>query len=371
MKDYLFVLGRDPELSVLEIISYFKTYNLEWKLINYDKEAAIFDIDNFNFGKAIARLGGTIKIGTILSQDRIEDLDIYSGTKNKLSYFISTYGKISSEIKFETYLASWFKKNKIRATRRRSDKTNLTPRDLSSNSLEFILYKNYIAKTVAISDPSEYKRRDKERPNNDFLRSISIRLAKILINLCGAKEGKYLLDPFCGMGILLQEALLMNINAIGVELDPKVANLCMENLDFTVKRYNLHCKYKIYNGNSSNLISILGGKTIDCVASEPYLGPYFKKIPDKKTALKVASELNNLYSSFFKSLRNVLKNDGRVAILFPVFKTISGKVKMDIENILNKNGFKIADFNEKLKLPIVYKKKGSIVDREIYILEMI
>ena len=36
MKKYIFVLGRDPELSYAELISYFKNFNYKYKLEYYE-----------------------------------------------------------------------------------------------------------------------------------------------------------------------------------------------------------------------------------------------------------------------------------------------------------------------------------------------
>ena len=54
------------------------------------------------------------------------------------------------------------------------------------------------------------------------------RLAKILINLSEVKDEEILLDPFCGIGVILEEALLQNINVIGIDKDKKAVDRCKE-----------------------------------------------------------------------------------------------------------------------------------------------
>ena len=82
-----------------------------------------------------------------------------------------------------------------------------------------MIYKKLIAKTIAVSNPLELKERDLGRPAVDYMKSISIRLGKILINLSKTKESQTLIDPFCGSGTILQEAMLNDINVIGLDVD--------------------------------------------------------------------------------------------------------------------------------------------------------
>jgi len=71
------------------------------------------------------------------------------------------------------------------------------------NILDLMVIKTYdtiyLTKTIAFSNPMEFKYRDEHRPYTDFSIMISIRLARILLNLSQAKAGQVLLDPFCGI----------------------------------------------------------------------------------------------------------------------------------------------------------------------------
>ena len=61
--------------------------------------------------------------------------------------------------------------------------------NLLTEGIEFIVFDGIIAKTIAVSNIMQYQERDKPS-----LRSISIRLAKILINLAGLPIGT-IIDP--------------------------------------------------------------------------------------------------------------------------------------------------------------------------------
>jgi tRNA G10 N-methylase Trm11 len=362
MKKYIFIFGRDPELSYAELISYLKNFNIKYKLENYEKNVAIFSLDKFNVD--IFKLGGTVKIAEIILENEIKDMNFYLGTKNKINYAISAYGDKKLFEEFGEYMISWFKSQKIKAMRKRPGETDFTPKELK-DVLEFIIFKGYIGRTILVSNPQEYKRRDNERLFNDFKRNMSIRLAKIMINLSGGRDGKKLLDPFCGLGVLLEECVLQGIECSGVEIDDKIRFNALKNLK------NLHkgTTFKILKGDSSRVDRYFNKNTFDCIASEPYLGPYFKSYPKKEEVVKVVKELNVLYEKFFINLKKVLKKNGRVAIEMPVLKASNRKkYKLNVDSFLKKSGFKIVKLDDVI-FPILYKEKKSIIEREIYVLE--
>ena len=66
MKLYLFVLGRDPELSKIEIESFLESKNLNFEILDADKNIAVIKLDKFE-NKLLNSLGGVIKIAELIS----------------------------------------------------------------------------------------------------------------------------------------------------------------------------------------------------------------------------------------------------------------------------------------------------------------
>jgi|TARA_Y100000031_G_C8241893_1_gene396067 tRNA (guanine10-N2)-dimethyltransferase len=75
--------------------------------------------------------------------------------------------------------------------------------------------------------------------------SLNPRLARCLVNLSDAKE---ILDPFCGAGGILLEALLIRIKTNGFDLDKIMIKKCRKNL----KSFNLKCDLKQQNALKIN-----------------------------------------------------------------------------------------------------------------------
>jgi tRNA G10 N-methylase Trm11 len=355
MKQYIFFLGRDEELAFLEIVSYLKARNFNYNVKKLDKSSLLLAVDKFDPKTAIDRLGGTVKI----AEECVFD-DLRISFKNKMKYVVTGFNpdKVNSFLK---ELKMLFKEEKIKAMRK---KFNLRqPSKDMSMDLEVLLYKDKIFKTVAISNPKLYKQRDEKRPEFSGKEVISIRLAKMLINICGLKENDILLDPFCGIGTVMQEGLLMRMNVIGFDKDRKTIDSASKNLKWLGNEYEK--KWKLFNVDNSNLCKFV--KKVEGVVTEPYMGPYVTKIMKKEDAVKVVKELNLIYSSLLKNLRKVVR--GKVVIVVPSFKTREGgNVETSFYEDAKDAGFKMARV-EKVELPVYYYKKRSKIERYIYVLE--
>ncbi|MEW6063373.1 MAG: DNA methyltransferase [Nanoarchaeota archaeon] len=380
MKDYLFVLGRDPELSLAELISYFNSRNIQYKLHYKSNKIAIFSIPELDFKKLISCLGGTVKIAEVLSSshnlDEIEynlEHGLKYEIKDKLRYSISCYDKALLSF-VESYLKNRFKREGIKAVYKKPKRkftsqvmpSKLISKDIIETGLELILYKDYIGKTIAVFNPKEHIKRDLQRPVQDYTKSISIRLAKILVNLSQAKENEILLDPFCGTGVILQEALLNGINIIGIDIEKSSIDASKNNLEWLKNNYKTNTNYELINADSRELSKFI--KEVDAVATEPYLGPLIKQRLTENEANKLKEELESLYFGVLKEIKKVLKKQGRISIVVPVFKTKKGRIFLNIKKIIGKIGFKTAQINN-IAIPLSYFSKESKLDKLIYIFE--
>ncbi len=360
----MFVLGRDTELSLVELIAYFQKNNFKYEIVKYSEEVAIIKVEKrFEPKKAIKILGGTVKIGEIIKIGNYH----YSGWKNKIKYAISAYGD-TDVIKINKTLKTIFKEQKLKAFYKKPKRTKaLMPSEVIKHNLleegvEFLVWGKIIAKTVAVFNPYEHETRDRLMPYKDYKKTISIRLAKILINLSQAK--KQILDPFCGYGVLLQEAMIQGIDVLGVDIDKKSVEATKKNLRFIQKKYRLKQKYSIFHGDSRRLFKIVA--KVEAIATEPYLGPYLRKDPDFKEALKMMKELEFLYSALLKEARKIVK--GKVVIIVPRFPTKQRKeVTMDFDKIVKKIGFKVWKTSLSINIPLIYSH--GRIGREIWILE--
>src|SRR3989338_3918086 len=274
---YLFVLGRDPELARIEIECVLENEPSKFRILDSSKNVAAVECEDINT-KIIEKLGGIIKIAKVISntsdpydiENDLENCGLYSGNKNKTEYYIDHYNTHLLSL-VEDFTKDYFKRMKIKALyKKTAEPSKLARKDIIRKGLNLVIYKNYIGKAIAITNPLELRARDIGRPSVDYAKVISIRLAKILINLSKIKKGETLLDPFAGSGTIMQEAMLQGVNTIGADDDQNSVNEANKNLEWVKRKYGAAGNFRIVKADARNLAEKLKGKKVDAAVTEPY-----------------------------------------------------------------------------------------------------
>lgn len=373
MPEYFFVLGRDPKLAVAELVSYLEARNISHKIAVARENVAIVNAHDLNLSKVVTELGGTVKAGLVVARiplntsDPSSILDKYpfwTGSGNKLNWTVSALDENKEMEKIiKEYFKQRFKSEKLKAMWKNEPR----PWELSKwkSGIEMISFFDgenvCIGKTFAVFDPRETQKRDLERPVKKIEIAISLRIARILINLSGAKPGKVLLDPFCGIGTILQEALLSGIEAKGIDIEPESVEASKKNLAWFSEKYGTKTGWNVDIGNATELPEIFERGSIDTIATEPYLGPLLKSKPSESESKRIAAELLPLYRDFLTAAYAVLAKGGRVAAIFPTF----GKTKLPIAEIAKNIGFEILQTDT---FPYLYTSEQKKLDRLIFVL---
>jgi len=336
---YIFVLGRDKELAVLEVISFLQARNINYNFIMLNDDFLVLDIHSFAF--TADDFGGVVKIGKEFSIDQL-----------KFGENIVTYSFLGSE-KNKDALKQYFKKEGIKGIFRKytSKPTHF--------DLEVIEMNKTLFRIFSVSNPKKYKTRDENRPAFDEKKVISIRLAKILINLSQAR--KEILDPFCGCGTILQEGLLQGLNVLGVD---KSIYDGQHNIHWVKKEFSLKNKFKIIKGDAKKLSTYFN--KVEAIVTEPYLGPYWRKTPSQKEAYRAMKKLQKMYFQFLLEASKIVQ--GKVVVIVPIIKAFGKTVGMDFEALIQDTGFRAVVFEE-AQNPVVYDLKDSWIKREIWVLE--
>ncbi len=365
---YLFILGRNVELSVAELKSFFEKEMINYNIISIVSNGVLIDTTKNIDVKIIEKLGGTISIGEVLvsgdSEQIFRELDkknLYSGTNNKLNYVIYNFNSKNFD-EVHLYLKHRFKEERIKATEKKLTgniklQSGETAPNLASNLIQeqFFIFENNFGRIIGSCDYEKIEKRDMGKPVRRESLSISPRLAKILINLSQVKEGETLLDPFCGIGTILQEALLQKIKVIGVDNDKTAIESAKTNL----KWFNFSDKdYKLINEDSSK-VNI---QTVNAIATEPDLGELQKKIPNEEKAKQIISGFEKLIVNVIKNLKKNV--NGKIVFTSPLVKTKVKKISPDFNKIASQVGMKIAK-----GFPIDEFREDSIVGRSILVLE--
>ena len=397
MATELFISGKNWILSLAELTSYFKAREIGFEVQFFSGEFFALSFEKDFDVSAIGDLGGTIKIGEVKAKFLTETIkeaflkknkeakaqitealassglvDGMAKSSEKVLFGVSVYCTestlrslsggiqrfVGSAVKDE--LADVGKKSKFMGFSNNRKLAQLShvevlKKNLVENKAEVLFCigrtETWVATTVAVHNPFEFQKRDIYKPNQRKIFGMPPRLARIMVNLSSCIHGKVLLDPFCGVGTILQEALLERAMVVGMDVNPWCVKAASENLEWLVREYGLEgADFRILQGDVSRLLEKIGQETVDCIVCEPDLGPALRQVPTGPYAEKIIHKLEPLYFSFIEQAYRALKPCGRMVLATPYIKTRSGKVvTMPISEKLDSLGFKrVYTFNKSM-----------------------
>jgi SAM-dependent methyltransferase len=350
------------------------------------------------------RLGGSVKAGHVLTllpgtnpqkafawlqknlTDHIEPVE------GKLKLGISLYGLAMPIAKLNANALSLKK-----ALRQTGQSVRIVPNtelELSSaqtyhNNLtdergcELMLIKDGDATIVARADEVQgidaYRKRDQERPHRDtFVGMLPPKLAQIILNLAAMvldedreastaapKQSLTVLDPFCGTGVVLQEAALMGYNLYGTDLSEKMVRYTRDNLNWLFERYPITPEVFYETADATDHT---WRQPIDVVACEGYLGHPFAAEPSKESLAETIQTCNVIMKKFLNNIAAQLRSGTTLCIAAPAWY-VRGRfhhlpVLDDLENL----GYNRIDFVHANREDLIYHRADQVTGRQLVVL---
>ncbi len=360
MTSYVFILGRTPELAFLEL----QTFIPDVVLIGNGVAIASHNIP-------IQKLGGTVKIAEVIGT-------IPSVTAGHLAPFIdsATFGisnyKTSRDLleEVKTMLTQSGKHVRFVESRNGNELSSVVIQKQHVQDYVLVQTKDgyYVGKTIEVQPFEEWNARDYGRPSADPKSGmLPPKVSRMAVNIADRRRDigsvlaqKTLLDPFCGMGTILSEALVMGWNVIGSDYSDETVAKARKNLQWLGQKYSdLGVTYRLHVSDAVHISDCVDKESIDAIVTEPFMGP--TKIGDVRNTIK---GLEKLYIGCLRDWRHVLKAHGMVMMALPMYavngKTVFVKKVIDMCETL---GYTT------LTGPIEYSRPGAKVKRMFYLFE--
>lgn len=291
----------------------------------------------------------------------------------------------------------------------------------SPHKVELLLVKTtdrrlIIAESRGVQNITAYTRRDRHRPKRDaFVGMLPPKLAQIMLNLAlGAgplahhrahdnsatgwipavssksnasgnairktidlserpdsnpltevgRRHPLILDPFCGTGTVLQEALLTGYDIVGTDLSQKMVDYTTENLSWLQSTFTAPGNVIDIHQADATTHRWPNSTHLAAVVCETYLGQPFSAPPAPQKLAEVVGNCNHIITGFLTNIRPQLAPNTPLCIAVPAWYDASSRAT-HLPLIKNLQRLGYCQLN---RTPLIYRRPDQIVARELLIL---
>jgi len=377
----LVVLGREKLLSFAEL-SAREPSARHYGQIATVRSDSLLDINSFGGSIKAAVVEAELPISAQLGEIESSVAEILKNksaqSNSKFSFGVSAYDSKSFSPRRLQLLGIKLKKTLTSAgtsARYVQPKKGLTLtaaqlkfNKLTDNGCEIIIATTksaiFVATTYAYQDIDSYSKRDWGRPIRDSkVGMLPPKLAQIMLNLSEAKPNQTIYDPFCGNGVILQEALLMQHPVSGSDIDPSMVKATQQNLEWLSQNYPIEHEFRVWEEDATKIAKL----PKNCaVVTEGYLGKPLAYVQSDRELAEISQPVEKIYYDFLKKLRSLLEPGQKSVISFPVWQTKSGLKHMVVIDQISELGYTFKQCCDQNTL--IYKRDNQMVGREIAVL---
>ncbi|MEI6228932.1 MAG: methyltransferase domain-containing protein [Candidatus Saccharibacteria bacterium] len=411
---YIAILGRQPAIGIAELERVFGGKSVT----PVSKQAVKIDCDDFE----VQRFGGVPKAGKIVME--LPRSDWHQISQKLVAYYMHEWTNFSGKItlgisaydcptnprdvqKTGIILKQKLKKYDVSLRLIPNTESALNTAvshhnklGLAPNKVELLVVKSddgkiIIAQSSGAQNITAYARRDQGRPKRDaFVGMLPPKLAQTMINLAYGQleyskwkmeDGKtinansqipiakfqapVILDPFCGTGVILQEAALLGYSVYGTDLSEKMIRYSRDNLNWLADSHQVTFDWYLHEGDA---MATKWRQPIDAVVCETYLGQPFSAPPSPVKLDEVVKNCDHIITEFLRNLSPQLKTGTPVCMAIPAWRNKTGQfTHLPIKSIIARYGFKPHEFTNVSQKDLLYYREDQIVARELLVLTKI
>ena len=389
---YIAILGRQPALGAAELESIYGSKAISW----WSDETVTIDSDTFDFN----RLGGSQKAGHIIMVEPTMSwaelskkiIQYYRGewskSDHKITLGISVYDMPTSPrdiqhtgITLKKQLRSHGVSLRLIPNAAAAHNTAVSHHNklgLSSNKIELLIVKGrdgqiIVAESLGAQNISALAARDQARPKTDaFVGMLPPKLARMMVNMATGSRNTTdsgpctVLDPFCGTGVVLQEALLLGYPAYGSDLSDKMVDYSHANLQWLTRKFTHLPEYTVEQGDA---MTHQWQSPLNFVVGETYLGQPFSAPPRPEKLAEVRGNCNHIISTFLKNIAPQIASGTALCLAVPAWRDREGRfTHLPLIRELDKLGYQPVTLTTARRDQLLYYREDQVVARELLLL---
>jgi tRNA G10 N-methylase Trm11 len=175
-----------------------------------------------------------------------------------------------------------------------------------------------------------------------------------------------ILDPFCGTGVILQEAALMGYAVYGTDISEKMIDFSRTNLQWLASSHHVDVDATLHPGDA---MDTTWQQPIGAVVCESYLGQPFSAPPSPSKLDQVRRNCNHIISTFLQNIAPQLLAGTPLCIAVPAWQASDGHfTHLPLVSQLDQLGFRRYEFKHIDKNELLYYREDQVVARELLVL---
>jgi tRNA G10 N-methylase Trm11 len=407
---YLLLTGRIPELSLAELES---LYGAQAVTPLGDHALVDAEVD-------FSRLGGSIKMAKQLAVvESINPQKVFDYARKSLNEYInyipdgkiklgvSLYG-LSMPVQKQNANVLTLKKVLKKAGRSVRAVPNTEPALSSAQTyhnsmtskvgLELVFVadgtRTHIGHVTHVQDIDSYSARDRGRPKRDaFVGMLPPKLAQTIINISTGLEQRsdssvekrsaasiasedsdvektnpksaplVILDPFCGTGVILQEAALMGYSVYGTDISEKMVRFSRDNLNWAHDKFKFRAEWQL---EIADAVTHTWRQPISAVACEGFLGqPIGGQKPTPERLEHIMHECQTIMRGFLENISSQLTPGTRLCVAVPAWNIDGTLHQLSLTDDLDSLGLAWIPFTHVDGTQLFYSREDQITHRHL------
>ncbi|MDB5178844.1 MAG: putative methylase, partial [Patescibacteria group bacterium] len=224
-----------------------------------------------------------------------------------------------------------------------------------------------VARTTGVQDIDWYSRRDYGRPaRSAVVGMLPPKLAQILVN---STSVGVVADPFCGTGVVSQEALLLGREAVGSDLAPEMVAASRENLTWLAEQPEASTPLPAWQVEEADARQVRLPEGC-AVVSEGYLGPNQSHSPAPAELAAMKHDLLALYKESLANWAKQLSSGAEVSLCVPAWRMAGKWHYLGLVDELPRLGYTLKGFKH-VPTPLLYARENQVVGRQLLLLRKI